>query len=64
VSADRLARATGLPLHRVNPSLDELEWQRWLVAESRGYTFVARLVRTIIARDLLTEGQRRRIRTP
>ena len=42
-------------------SLDELEWHRWLVAEPRGYSFVARLVRRVVERDMLTPGQRQRV---
>jgi tetratricopeptide (TPR) repeat protein len=42
-------------------ALDELEWQRWLTAEARGYSFVARIVRDVVARDMLTAGQRQRI---
>ena len=45
----------------MDEALDELEWQRWLVAEGRGYSFVARLVRRVLAQDLLTPGQRRRL---
>ena len=64
VSADELARATALSLDETHAALDELEWHRWMVAEARGYTFVARIVQATIARDMLTEGQRRRLRTP
>lgn len=63
VAPEQLAQASGLALDEVHTSLDELEWHRWVVAESRGYSFVARIVRATIARDMLTEGQRRRIRT-
>jgi hypothetical protein len=56
-----LQRATGLELEALTGALDELEWQRWLTADSRGYSFVARIVRDVVARDMLTEGQRRRI---
>jgi DNA-binding SARP family transcriptional activator len=62
VTAQRLARATGLPLETVHGALDELEWHHWLVAEPRGYGFVARLVRRLVERDLVTPGQRRRLR--
>jgi DNA-binding SARP family transcriptional activator len=58
---DLLERATGLPAAEVRGSLDELEWQRWVTAECRGYTFVARIVKDIVKRDMLTAGQRRRI---
>ena len=57
-----IARALGREVEAVGPALDELEWQRWLAAEPRGYTFVARLVRDIIAHDMVTPGQRRRLR--
>jgi hypothetical protein len=32
-----------------------------MVSEPRGYSFVARVVRQVVARDMLTPGQRRRI---
>ena len=63
VAPPHLVEITGLDLPSVTTALDELEWHRWLVAEARGYSFVARIVRATVARDLLTEGQRRRIRT-
>ncbi len=44
-------------------ALDELEWRRWLAADPRGYSFIARLHRDAVAEDLMTEGQRRRLRT-
>jgi DNA-binding SARP family transcriptional activator len=44
------------------PALDELEWTRWLVSDDRGYSFTARIMRDVVARDMLIEGQRRRIR--
>jgi hypothetical protein len=56
-----LVAATGLEEEAVDEALDELEWNRWLVAEKRGYAFVARIVRDVVARDMLTPGQRRRI---
>ena len=52
---------TDLTPEAVVSALDELEWSRWLVAEPRGYTFMARVVRDVIARDMLTPGQRKRI---
>jgi DNA-binding SARP family transcriptional activator len=57
-----LAKATGLATPAVQAALDELEWQRWLEADGRGYGFVARLAREVIARDMLTAGQRARVR--
>jgi len=56
-----LSRATGLEADDLHQALDELEWNRWLVAEQRGYAFVARIVSGVVARDMLTPGQRRRI---
>ena len=58
---DLLSLATGLEGHDLHEALDELEWNRWLVAEQRGYAFVARIVRDVVSRDMLTPGQRRRI---
>ena len=63
VTADGLAAATGLAPAAVASALDELEWNRWMAAEARGYDFVARIVRRIVARDMVTPGQRRRIET-
>jgi hypothetical protein len=56
-----LARALGLEPREIARALDELEWHRWLLAEPRGYSFVARIVRQVVERDMLTPGQRRRI---
>jgi DNA-binding SARP family transcriptional activator len=56
-----LAKATGLAGERLTNALDEAEWQRWVAADARGYSFVARVVRDCIAREMLTEGQRRRV---
>lgn len=61
VTPELVARGLDLPVEGVTAALDELEWQRWLVSEPRGYAFVARVVRQVIARDMLTRGQRRRI---
>ena len=59
--AAALGRATGLEGVRLTGALDELEWQRWLGADGRGYSFAARIARDVIARDMLTAGQRQRI---
>jgi hypothetical protein len=56
-----LERALSLGPAETAQGLDELEWHRWLLAEPRGYSFVARIVRQVVERDLLTPGQRRRI---
>jgi DNA-binding SARP family transcriptional activator len=60
-TTELLARGTDLDVERTGAALDELEWQRWLEAESRGYGFVARVVREMVASDFTTAGQRRRI---
>jgi DNA-binding SARP family transcriptional activator len=60
VPRDLLGRVAGVPEAELLPALDELEWHRWLVCESRGYSFVARVVRQVIGRDMLTPGQRQR----
>jgi DNA-binding SARP family transcriptional activator len=56
-----LARALEMPWDDLARALDELEWHRWLVAEPRGYSFAARIVRQIVQRDMVTPGQRRRV---
>ena len=56
-----LERALAMSADDVGRALDELEWHRWLVAEPRGYSFVARIVRQVVERDMLTQGQRRRV---
>ena len=56
-----LARVLDLPIGQVAAALDELEWHRWLAYDPRGYTFVARVVRKVVARDMLTPGQRQRV---
>ena len=62
VSAEQIGRAADIPQATLSTALDELEWQRWLVADGRGYGFVAGIVERIIERDMLTPGQRRRMR--
>lgn len=61
VPADLLRKAVGLDLSVATPALDELEWQRWLAAEPRGYSFVAPIAREVVNRDMVTAGQRERI---
>lgn len=60
-SAARLARSSGLDVAATNGALDELEWSRWLAADGRGYTFVAGIVRKVVAEDLVSAGQRQRL---
>jgi DNA-binding SARP family transcriptional activator len=61
VPPEKLAQALELKLADVAGALDELEWNRWLLCDSRGYTFVARVVQQVVARDMLTPGQRQRV---
>jgi hypothetical protein len=61
VPASVLERAVSLGPEETAIALDELEWHRWLVAEPRGYSFVARIVRRVVERDMLTPGQRQRV---
>ena len=61
VSAKRIGRAIGIEGAPLDAALDELEWRRWLVAERRGYSFVARIVREVVDRDFVSEGERQRI---
>ena len=61
VKPGELAAITGLGEDVTAAALDELEWSRWLLADARGYAFVARIVRDVVGRDMLTPGQRQRI---
>jgi DNA-binding SARP family transcriptional activator len=56
-----LERVLSLGPAEAELALDELEWHRWLVAEPRGYSFVAGIVRRVVERDMVTAGQRRRV---
>lgn len=56
-----IERALSMDPGETGRALDELEWHRWLLSEPRGYSFVARIVRQVVERDILTPGQRRRI---
>ncbi|HEY7686863.1 MAG TPA: AAA family ATPase [Gemmatimonadales bacterium] len=62
LTADTLVRATGLARREVERALDRLEWDRWLVAETRGYNFAAPIVRAILIQEMVTPGQVRRYR--
>lgn len=57
-----IERAVNMGESELARALDELEWHRWLVSEPRGYSFAARIVRQVIERDMLTPGQRRRVK--
>jgi hypothetical protein len=61
VPATVLERAVSLGPDETGIALDELDWHRWLVAEPRGYSFVAGIVRRVVERDMVTAGQRQRV---
>ena len=56
-----IARASGVTGDALAAALDELEWQRWLAADARGYSFVARIVADVLRRDMVLPGERARI---
>jgi predicted ATPase len=59
---DALARGARLDRTALERALDELEWERWLSADARGYAFVTRLVREVILAEMVTGGEQRRVR--
>lgn len=61
VTETDLAALADQPLDRVRVALDLLERARWVNGDSRGYAIVGRLVRDVLARDMVTPGQRRRL---
>jgi hypothetical protein len=62
VSATTMVRATGLEPSGVHRALDRLEWDRWLAAEARGYTFAAPIVRAILLQEMVKPGRVARYR--
>jgi DNA-binding SARP family transcriptional activator len=60
---DSLVATAELAEASLDQALDELEWQRWLESDTRGYSFVAGIARRVIAHHLVTPGQRRRIQS-
>jgi hypothetical protein len=46
----------------VDRALDRLEWDRWLAADSRGYTFVASITRAILLQEMVRPGRVSRYR--
>jgi hypothetical protein len=57
----QLVWVSELAAAEVAGALDELEWQRWLNGDARGYDFVAQIARRVIERDMSTAGQRERV---
>jgi DNA-binding SARP family transcriptional activator len=63
-SADRVGRiAEFAETARRDAALDALEWDGWIVADARGYSFPARTKRRLIHEEMITPGQRRRLAT-
>ncbi|MBI4421132.1 MAG: AAA family ATPase [Gemmatimonadetes bacterium] len=62
VDAGTLARAAELDVPAVERALDQLEWERWLAADARGYVFSAPIVRDVLLQQMLTPGQAKRYR--
>jgi len=56
-----LARAGRMSVQEAERALDVLEWQRWLVADARGYSFVTGLAKEVVLSDMVTKGKERRI---
>jgi DNA-binding IclR family transcriptional regulator len=63
-TTEDIAAATEFPAAVLHRQLDMLEWERWLVSDARGYSFVARVPRDIVGQDMVTEGQRQRFLNP
>ncbi len=61
-AASVLTRAAALSPEVAEKALDELEWKRWLMGDARGYTFVTKLAEEVVRTDMVTGGERRRIR--
>lgn len=57
-----MGQATGLVVEALDAALDELEEQGCLTAEGRGYAFVARIVREVVAEGRVTASHRQQIR--
>jgi DNA-binding SARP family transcriptional activator len=62
VDSGPLALATGLERAPLEQALDALEWERWLVADARGYVFTAPIERAVLLQEMITPGQARRYR--
>jgi hypothetical protein len=59
---DSLARAAEVEPGSLARALDELERERWIDSDAHGYSFVTRLARDVILADMVTGGEKRRIR--
>jgi hypothetical protein len=57
-----LAKAAEISRAEAEQALDELELERWIAGDAHGYAFVTRLARDVILTDMVTAGERRRLR--
>lgn len=57
----RLSRGADLPVSSVERALDELEDRQWVVADARGYAFLARTIRDIVRKRHVKPGLAERI---
>lgn len=62
-STGLLTQATALEPAVVEEALDLLEWNRWLVADGRGFMFTAPIERAVLLQEMITPGQARRYRS-
>jgi DNA-binding SARP family transcriptional activator len=62
ITEKQLEACTDVRGAELHTALDELEWQRWITADARGYSFVARIVCEVVQEDMVTDGQKRRIK--
>jgi predicted ATPase len=60
--SEALARGAQVSPDALDHALDELEWERWIAGDARGYAFVQRLAREVVLADMVTGGERRRIK--
>ena len=59
--AKRLARGADIPGSSIDRALDELEARQWVVADARGYSFVAGTIRSIVRKTHVLPGVVERI---
>jgi len=60
-TAKHLERGSDLPRPRVERALDELETRQWVVADARGYAFLAWTFRSIVRKRHVRDGEAIRI---
>lgn len=60
-SANLLGQGAALPLPAVEKAVDELEFKQWLVADARGYSFLAQTIQSITRKGQVLAGEAQRI---